>query len=183
MLSSLNACVIITRVFVTLSSKFEQNVMLFLCRITLRNHIRPHTRLQIKGRKKSRHPPSCVTISTLTPKILYYYPLPLHRTTDVSTSSTNYGYPFIFIMYLQQQHNCLAYQGKHDLLLFFHRRRMVLSLTCWLVRTICSIMRILIVTNVRVMVIILIQDVKSTFVCKSTYWDGHCHCLSKTECW
>jgi hypothetical protein len=34
-----------------------------------RNHISPDTRLEIKGRKKSARPPSCVKFCTLTPKI------------------------------------------------------------------------------------------------------------------
>jgi hypothetical protein len=33
------------------------------------NRIRPHTRLQIKGRKTSARPPSCVKYCILTPKI------------------------------------------------------------------------------------------------------------------
>jgi hypothetical protein len=43
-----------------------------------RNRIRPDTRLQIKGCKILDHPPSCVKLCTLTPKICQYYHLPLH---------------------------------------------------------------------------------------------------------
>jgi hypothetical protein len=54
-----------------------------------RNRIRPDTRLQIKGRKKSTRSPSCVKICTLTPTIWYYYRLPLHHaaTTAVQTAA------------------------------------------------------------------------------------------------
>jgi hypothetical protein len=39
------------------------------------------TRLRIKGRKKSAHPPSCVKLCTLTSKICCYYHLPLRHAT------------------------------------------------------------------------------------------------------
>jgi hypothetical protein len=37
--------------------------------VPTRNHIRPDTRLEIEGRKKSTLPPSCVKFCTTTPKI------------------------------------------------------------------------------------------------------------------
>jgi hypothetical protein len=46
-----------------------------------RNRIRPDTRLQIKGRKESAHPISCLKFYTLTPKIRQYYHEPLHSAT------------------------------------------------------------------------------------------------------
>jgi hypothetical protein len=44
-----------------------------------RNRIRPDTRLQIKGRKKSARPTSCVKFCTPTPKIRHDYHLPLQH--------------------------------------------------------------------------------------------------------
>jgi hypothetical protein len=57
-------------------SVIAQNLMLF--RFGIHREI---ARLQIKGRKKSARPPSCVKFSALTPKTCYYYDLPLHRAT------------------------------------------------------------------------------------------------------
>jgi hypothetical protein len=48
------------------------------------NRIRPDTRLQIKGHKKSARPPSCMKFCTLTPKICQYYHLPLHHATTTA---------------------------------------------------------------------------------------------------
>jgi hypothetical protein len=45
------------------------------------NCIRPFTQLQIKGRKKSEHPPSSVKFCTVTPKICWYYHLWLQNAT------------------------------------------------------------------------------------------------------
>jgi hypothetical protein len=39
----------------------------------VRNHMRPDTRLQIKGSKKPVPPPTCVKFCTLTPKTCQYY--------------------------------------------------------------------------------------------------------------
>jgi hypothetical protein len=51
-----------------LVSRCAQNLMLFLCQIS-RNLIRPDTRLQANGRKKSTVSSSCLKLSSLTPKI------------------------------------------------------------------------------------------------------------------
>jgi hypothetical protein len=71
----------------------------------LQNHIRPVTRLQIKGHKKSAHPPSWVKFCTLTPKICivlsfvvasHYY----NFCIDGSTNLGNYTYPLVWILNL-----------------------------------------------------------------------------------
>jgi hypothetical protein len=49
-----------------------------------RNRIRTDTGLQINGRKKLTRPPSYVKFCTLTPEILQYYHLPLHRATTTA---------------------------------------------------------------------------------------------------
>jgi hypothetical protein len=49
-----------------------------------RNHIRPSTRLLMKGHNKSVRLPSCMKFCTLTPKICYYYNLSLHRPTTIT---------------------------------------------------------------------------------------------------
>jgi hypothetical protein len=73
MLPSPNACLISVALF----PRFAQHLMLFLCRI----HREIASRLQIKGRKKSARPPSCVKYCTLTSKICQYHHLPLNRAT------------------------------------------------------------------------------------------------------
>jgi hypothetical protein len=66
----LDACLIIARVSVTLFPIFAQH---FMHTVPLsdpsQNHIRPDTELQIKGRKKSVSPLSCVKFCTLAPKL------------------------------------------------------------------------------------------------------------------
>jgi hypothetical protein len=44
-------------------------LLLISCQNPGRNHIRPDTRLQIKGRKKSARSPCCMKFCTLTPKV------------------------------------------------------------------------------------------------------------------
>jgi hypothetical protein len=52
-----------------------------------RNCIRPNTPLEMKGRKISERPLSCVTFCTLTSKICYH--LPLHRATITAAQMTS----------------------------------------------------------------------------------------------
>jgi hypothetical protein len=49
-----------------------------------RNRIRPDTRLQIKGHKKSARPLSCMKFCTLTSKTCQYYHLPLHHAATIA---------------------------------------------------------------------------------------------------
>jgi hypothetical protein len=65
MLSSPNACLIIARVSVALFPRLAQKLKLFLCQI----HRKIASWLQIRGRKISARPPSCVKFCALTPKI------------------------------------------------------------------------------------------------------------------
>jgi hypothetical protein len=53
-----------------------------------RNSIRPHTRLQMKGRKKSAHPPSWVKFCTLTLKICWYCHVPQRLATTTGVQIT-----------------------------------------------------------------------------------------------
>jgi hypothetical protein len=48
------------------------------------NCIRPDTWLQIIGRRRSACPPRCMKFCILTPKICYYYGVPLHHATTTA---------------------------------------------------------------------------------------------------
>jgi hypothetical protein len=77
--SSPNACPIIARISHTFSEIYTKfDAVPFLDPSW--NRIGPDTRLQIKGRKESAHPPSCVKFCISTPKICWYYHLRLHST-------------------------------------------------------------------------------------------------------
>jgi hypothetical protein len=99
-----------------------------------RNRIRPETRLQIKGRKKSARPPSCVKFCTLTPKICWYCHLPLHRATttavqmtasDPEIIDTPYKIPRLWVnvklsLYLNRHQAIMTHQGGGGLAVQFH---------------------------------------------------------------
>jgi hypothetical protein len=63
------------------------------------NHIRPDTYLQMKGCEISARPLSCMKFCALTPRMCWYYHLPimLHYNnccTDERTSTRNYGWQY-----------------------------------------------------------------------------------------
>jgi hypothetical protein len=84
MLSSSIACLIISRVSITHFSEIYTKFDAIVLSEPSRNRIGPDTRLQIKGCKEWKYPPSCMKFCTLIPKICLYYHLPLHRATTTA---------------------------------------------------------------------------------------------------
>jgi hypothetical protein len=64
--------------FSEICTKPDAHSLLFLSNLS-RNRIRPEAWLYTKGRKKLAHQTSCVKFVSLSPKICWYYYLPLHR--------------------------------------------------------------------------------------------------------
>jgi hypothetical protein len=83
-----DTCLINARVSIALFSEICTNVYTVTLSDQSQNCIRPDTRLQIKGHKKSARPSSCVTFCTLTPKIRWYYHLQLYPATTTAIQSS-----------------------------------------------------------------------------------------------